>query len=242
MDLVALTIIAHYPVGFLFNQFYRIRPSSVLASLVVDIVAAALPFKLFRPTLPSHTRDGAVANRFLIDDMPVRLLLTVIGAGLHAALLLVSYYVWVPGVLVENFYPISDVTPAKKPNFPLMVLSLLPLGLAARVFLFTPAAAAPADARERTAPRFDPASATLAETALHTFWSWSARSRELIRRALVSALLTFGYTFVQLYFTVRGVEAWGAGTWGLLWTVAGLMTAAVYGWAGKFEENPLMAE
>ena len=234
-------MIAHYPINFLFNHFYRIRPSSVLASLLVDLVAAAVPFKLFRPALPSHTRDGAVANRFLIDDLPVRLLLTVIGAGLHAALLLVSYYTWVPGVLVQYFFPIPDVSAATKPNFPLMVVALAPLGLATRVFLFTPAAAAPSDARERGAPRFNPESATLSETAMHTFWSWSARSRELIKRALVAALLTFGYTFVQLYFTVRGVEAWGAGVWGLLWAVAGLMTAAVYGWAGRFE-GPLVAE
>ena len=239
-DLVALTTVSHFPVYFLFNQFYSIRPSTCLWSIFTDILAASIPFALLRPALPAHAKNpppGSVADRFLIHDMPTKLITAALGAALHGVLLFASYRTWMPSHLVSNFYPLATIDAAKAPNINVFVFNLLPLGIAMRTFLFTPALATPADERDHTLPDFDPASATLSETFAYTFWGWSARTRELIKRAAIVAGVTFMYTFVQLTFTVRGVEPAGAAGWAGFWSIAGLATAAVYGWVGHLETD-----
>ena len=240
LDLAALTFVSHYPKYFLFNQFYLIRPSTVIANMAIDVLASSVPFSLLRTTIPAHTGHpppGSIANSFIINDLPVQLALGALAAALHGLVLFASYQTWLPSFLVVELEGMPSVAAAKQSQFSVLVAALLPLGIATRALLFTPAAATQTDDRDRAVPEFDPASATLSETVAYTFWSWSARTRELIKRAATTATLTLVYTFLHLHFTVHGIESLGAAAWASVWAFALLATAAVFVWVGQFEKR-----
>ena len=105
-----------------------------------------------------------------------------------------------------------------------MPLTLL-LGLAAKSFVFTPAAAAPG----AKVSSFNPESATLGETFWYNVWGYSERTKTVITRTLALMLVSGVNTFVQSFVTVEGVEMMGAVAYSGVWVVAAGVTGAALG-------------
>ena len=120
-------------------------------------------------------------------------------------------------------------------NFPYLVASFIPLGFAAKVFIFTPATAAKPDRHDKEIAKFDPESSTLGETILYNFWGYSKRTRALIVRTATLAAVTGLHTSLQTYITVEGAEALGAIGWSSVWSLAATLTGVAYWWVGDVQ-------
>jgi len=109
----------------------------------------------------------------------------------------------------------------------------LPLGLAAKSFIFTPATVAsfPEDTDTKITP-FNPTTATLSETFWYNVWGWGARTKIVIARTLALMLVSGGSTFLQSFATLDGVESQGAVAYAGIWGFAALITGAALGTAG----------
>ena len=121
-------------------------------------------------------------------------------------------------------------------DWPKLTLFLIPVGIAAKSFLFvTATGAVRAPEEEAELASFDPETATLGETIWYNFWGYSKKTRLLIIRTFTLAALAFFNTSLQLFITVRGVELSGAVGWASVWSAATLATGLFYWWVGNVE-------
>lgn len=115
-------------------------------------------------------------------------------------------------------------------------ISLLPfaliLGLAARVFVFTPAAASTPSTLDAKRRAFNPAKASLAETFWWNLWGYDARTKAVIKRTAALVVVSAVNTFVQSLWTVEGIAWMGAGAWAGVWGTAALVTGGAFGLVG----------
>ena len=232
-DMASLTFLAHLPTNFLLFYFYHIRPSTVVFSLVTDIISTYVPFYLLRPLAPVHYAEaprGAVANRFIINDFPILIYTTLLAAGIHGIVLFASFTTWLPIHLVLYFDGIRDISFVHESQLPWLILASIPTGLAARTFLFSPAAGAKRDLGDIKNLAFKPETATLSETIYYNLWGYSKRTRTLIQRTAILAATIGLYTWFQIWFTVDGTEWTGAAGWGAVWSAATTLTGAAFWW------------
>ena len=101
----------------------------------------------------------------------------------------------------------------------------LALGLAARSFIFTPAAAA---SSEKAVP-LETEAASLSETFWYNVWGYSERTRVVVKRTAVLMLVSGLNTFVQTFVTMEGVEAVGAAAYSGVWVLASAVTGLALG-------------
>lgn len=167
--------------------------------------------------------------------MPGRLLTTLLAAGIYSVVLYASYSTWLPTHLVVHFNGLPTIAPAHKAALPLLIGTLLPLGYAAREFLFAPATGARLNLADIRARAFNPATATLAETLRYNLWGYSKRTRELIKRTATLVAVSGFNTWLQTYVTVEGVESVGAAGWAAVWAAAAGATGLAYAWVGDVE-------
>lgn len=194
-----------------------------------------IPFRLLRPvsaTHALHAPKGSVANRSILNDLPVRLLTTVLASGIYSVLLYASYSTWLPEHLVVHLDGLPTIAPAHTAALPVLILTLLPVGYAAREFLFAPATGARLNLGDIRARAFNPATATLGETVRYNLWGYSKRTRELIKRTATLVAVSGFNTWLQMYVTVEGVDSVGAAGWAAVWATAAACTGLVYGWVG----------
>jgi hypothetical protein len=232
-DLAALTFLSHLPTLHLLTSFYTIRPTTVVTSLLVDVISTYLPFRLLRRILPPHATSppkGVVANKSVINDLQIQFLVVVLGAAVYAISVFSSFTTWLPTYLVVHFNGLRDLSGVYTAQFQRILLTSVPIGLATKVFLFTPAAGTPRDEADNRIAVFDPQSATLEETVRYNFWGFSARQRALYTRTAVLAGVTLVHTWLQVYVTVEGAEGYGAFGWAMVWSMAAVLTGAVYSW------------
>lgn len=230
-----MTLLSHLPPLFLLSTFYAIRPTTVVASLAIDIVTTYLPFRLLRPLLPAHkpaSTKAPVPNRFVINDLPVRLVTTVLAAAIYGTVIYGSYKSWLPVHLVTYFDGLKDISAAHSVALPLLIASLLPVGYAAHEFLFTPFAATTAEYEDEEPVVFDPATATLAETLQYNFWGYSRASKFLITRAITLMVVTGFNTWLHTFVTIEGAENLGAIGWSSVWVLAAAATSFAFWWVG----------
>ncbi|KAA6407937.1 MAG: hypothetical protein FRX48_08288 [Lasallia pustulata] len=213
IDLASLTVLSHFPPLYLLTTFYAIRPTTILASLAIDTLTTYIPFRLLRPIHPTHAPSPpprSISNRPIIHDSSVLLWTTLLAAAIHAVLLYLSLITWLPLHLVLHFDGLRDISAAHGAALPYLLAASLPLGYAAREFLFTPATGARRDLAELKATAFNPETASLAETLWYNFWGFSKRTRTLVVRTATLVAVVGVHTWVQVFVTVEGTEAYGA--------------------------------
>ena len=230
----------HFPPLYLLTTFYNIRPSTIWVSLLVDIGAAYVPFKLLRQRSPYHSTSdapkGTVANRSVIADSGVRLSTTVLGALVYAVTLFISFKTpFFRLTLARDFTGLRDLSAVYEPAIPALVIATVVLGAAASLFVFTPALGARPDATDNAIDSFDPEHATFSETLMFNIWGWHTRTRTLLKRTLTLAVMTGLNTWLQLFVTVEGTEAFGSAIWAAPWAISALVAGAGFWWSGDVE-------
>jgi len=238
VDLASLTLLTHYPPLYLLTTFYGIRPTTMLASLIIDVLTTYIPFRLLRDMSPTHSTNppkGSVANRSIINDLGVRFFTTLLAACIYAVTVYASFCTWLPVHLVVHFDGLRDVSPAHNAALPFLIASSLPIGYAAREFLFTPATGARPGLDDIKAKAFNPASASLLETIKYNVHV-QKRTRILLKRTTILIAATAIHTWLHTYVTLEGSEYWGALGWSGLWAGAAALTGIAFWWITDVDE------
>ncbi|KAI4134529.1 MAG: hypothetical protein LQ347_001452 [Umbilicaria vellea] len=239
IDLASLTLLSHYPPLYLLTTFYDIRPTTMLTSLVIDILTTYIPFRLLRPVHPTHHTSppkGAVANRSIINDFGVRLWTTALAAAIYGVVVYTSFYTWLPVHLVLYFDGLRDISAAHSAALPYLIASSFPIGYAAREFIFTPATGARPDLGDIRAKAFNPETASLRETLWYNVWGFSKRTRTIIQRTATLVAVAGTHTWLQVFVTVEGTEFYGAAGWAGIWSAAAALTGSAYWWVANVDE------
>lgn len=222
---------------YLLNTFYEVSTTAVAISLVIDAAATYIPFRLLRSLSLAHSASSsqhsvAIPNEEIVTSPVVQTYTTILAALIYGTTLFTAYSSYLPVYLVTYF----DGIPTIAATHSATVLTLFPitfiLGLAAKSFIFTPAAAiAPVVDAEKVVV-FDPLTATFTETMRHNFWGYDKRTKIVIKRTLTLMAVCGGNTFLQSWMTVEGVEAAGAVGYSAIWVVAAGLTGAALGAVG----------
>ena len=160
-----------------------------------------------------------------MTDVSIQTYTTLLAAGIYSVTLYTAYASYLPVYLVTYFSDIPSVAAAHSAS----PISLLPttlfLGLAARSFIFTPAAAA---SGKKAAP-LDTEGASLSETFWYNVWGFSERTRVVVKRTAALMMVSGVNTFVQSFVTLQGVEAMGALAYSGVWVLASGITGLALG-------------
>ena len=232
-DVAALTLLTHLPPLALLTTCYSIRPTTMLSCLAVDLLAMSIPFNLLRRVSAAHkdhAPQGSIENRSIISDLPTQIFASLLGAGIYAFVVYGSYFTWLPAHLVLNFDGLKSMAGVYDAQFPTLVLLFIPIGIAAKVFLFTPSTAAKKDSADAQRNAFNPETASLLETFWYNVWGFSKHSRVMISRSVILAGVTFLYSWLQVYASIEGAESLGAAGWAGVWAIAAALTGAAYSW------------
>ncbi len=238
MDLGSLTLLSHMPHLYLLTTFYGIRPTTMISCLTIDVLTTWLPFRLLRELSPTHITNapkGLVSNRSVINDLSVQVYTTLLAAGIYGVVVFGSFGTWLPVYLVTHFDGLPDISAAHSAALPFLIMSFIPIGYAAKEFLFTAATGARADAYDKELARFNPATATLGETIIHNIFGYSKRTRTLIKRTATVAITGGLHTWLQTYVAIEGVEGFGAAGWSVTWAIAAMLTGAAFWWVADVE-------
>lgn len=231
---------SHSPHFYLLGAFYNISPITIITCLTVDSLTAYIPFSLLRNTLPTHqwrATRGTVADRVVVNDLPTRLLVSILAAAIYGLAVLGSFASWLPVYLVIHFDGIRDISAAHNANLPLLISLFLPIGAAAGEFLFRASQGTKSDAHDVHTASFNPETASLSQTIAYNFWGFSARTRSLIKRTATVAVITGVHTWLQTYVAIEGVEAYGAAGWAAVWSSAAALTGLAFWWVGNVENT-----
>ena len=223
------------PYHYFLSTFYNIRPTTSAYCIAIDTLTAYVPFYLLKVSSSIHsikTPKGVAANRSVINDTGVQVYTSLLAAGIYTVVVLASYSTWLRSFLAIHFDGLPDLSAAYNSNFPWLILSFLPTGFAAKVFLFTPATAAKADKYDKQTAAFNPETATLGETVMYNLWGYSHRARKLIRRTALLVAVGGAHTIIQTYGTLEGAELVGAAGWSSVWGLAATLTGAAFLWVG----------
>ncbi|TVY86945.1 hypothetical protein LAWI1_G006314, partial [Lachnellula willkommii] len=231
-DLAALSLLSHGPPLYLLSTFYSIRTSTVLNSLLIDVLTTYIPFRLLRSLSPAHTASPysniSVPNREILTDTTVQAVTTLLAASIYSVTLYSAYVTHLPLYLATYFEGIPTIEYAYRATpFTLLPLSLV-LGLAAKSFIFTPAAVI-VDKRQR---EFDPSKASFEETVRWNVWGYGDKTKVVIKRTAALALVSGVNTFVQSWVTIEGVEPLGAAAYAGIWVVAAAISGVALGVVG----------
>lgn len=236
-DVAALTFLSHVPYPYFLTSFYLIRPTTAIGCLAIDLLAAWLPFYSLKVSSSIHsvkTPRGVAVNRSVINDYGVQAATSLLAAGIYGVVVLTSYSSWLPTYLVFHFDGIRDVSALHNRNFPWLVGSFLPLGFAAKIFLFTPATASKPDNHDKEIAKFNPETATLGETVWYNIWGFSKRTRALIKRTATLVAVAGLHTALQTY-TIEGAEGLGAIGWSSVWALAATLTGLAFWWVADVQ-------
>ncbi|KAL2835538.1 hypothetical protein BJY01DRAFT_252558 [Aspergillus pseudoustus] len=239
-DVLSFTFLIHLPTYALLSSFYGLRPTTILASYAIVLLSNAVPFALLRkPTLVhnlSRAPPTTVSNRGILQDWAITLYTTILATAIYTVTVYLSYETWLPSQLVVYFERIPNITRvhAGPAGLPLLFLSLLPAGWAARDFLFVSSAGtppAPSSDLEKGKSATSRQGEYLACAVYRKTWgALSRRTRVLISRTVVLATVLLVNTLIQVAGTVNGASFEGATAWGFVWALATSVTGLTYGW------------
>jgi len=226
--------LTHLPTYSLLTFFYGIRPTSALVAFGVTIASTALPFVfLRRPSSVhdlSHAPAGAIPNRAILQDKVTTVFTTLMAASVFSVVLYASYATWLPARLVVHFEGLPDISAAHAGpgGLPVLFLTLVPAGWAARDFLFVSSTGYSANA-EQSSTSFE-GEYLIAAVYRATWGKLSTKTRVLVSRSTILAISVLLNTVVQVAGTISDVSVEGAATWGAVWAAAALITGATFGW------------
>ena len=238
VDVASLVLLSHMPHLYLLTTFYGVRPTTMLATLSVDVLATYIPFRLLRNVSPTHLTEvpkGAVANRSLLTDSMIKVFTVILPASIYAVVVFGSFGSWLPVYLVIHFDGLKDISAAHSAALPYLMMSFLPVGYAAREFLFTPTIGAKRGLGDIKGSAFNPETASLSETVYYNIWGYSKRTKSLIQRTGTLVAIGSFNTWLQTYVTIEGAEGYGAAGWASVWALAATITGAAFWWIGDVE-------
>ena len=236
--MAALTLLSHMPYYHLLRIFYGVRPTTILNNLSIDMLSVYIPFYFLRQNSVTHDAKAprsAVSNRSVINDLRVQCYTSILAAGIYGVVLYLSLASWLPLYLVIHFDGVRSLQGAHEAAYPFVVLGVVPLGFAAKAFIFTPAMGEKPDSHDAKNAAFNPQTATFWETVKYNVWGHSKRTRTLIQRTTTLIAFTGLYNWLQTYFVVEGAEFFGAAGWSGVWALAASLTGIVFWWVGDVE-------
>ncbi|KAA8646194.1 hypothetical protein EYZ11_010052 [Aspergillus tanneri] len=246
-DASSFIFLVHLPTYALLASFYNIRPTTVLVSYAIVLFSTSIPFILLRsPTSVhnlSHVPWDVVSNRSILQDRPTTIYTTVVATSIFTVTLYLSYATFLPSFLVVHFEPIPNISAvhAGPAGLPILFVSLLPFGWAARDFLFASSAGAvasspPSSSKSEESTKKGSGSPSregeyLACAVYRKTWgTLSVKTKVLVSRTFVLAGILVGNTIIQVAGTIDGADIKGASVWGAVWAVATFVVAGTFGW------------
>lgn len=176
-----------------------------------------------------------VANRSVISDTSVRVYTSILAAAIYGVVVFGSFGSWLPVYLVLHFDGLRDISAAHSAALPKLIALSLPVGHAAREFIFTPSTGSRPDSFDDQIASFNPETATLRETFLYNIWGYSKRTRTLIKRTFILAAITGIHNWLEAYIAIEGTEIFGAAGWSAVWALAAIVTGTAFWWVGDVE-------
>ncbi|KPI35199.1 uncharacterized protein AB675_10154 [Cyphellophora attinorum] len=150
-DVASLTVLSATPIAILQFLFYKIKPQVMAIEIATSVISSAVPFYLLRSIAPAHhpgdkSTKFSLRNRAILTDPYTATYTSILGAAILAVFLELSFETYLPTFLIREFTYISTLEPAHRgaAQLPILVLSLLPAGVAFRSFLFAPSTSVPA--------------------------------------------------------------------------------------------------
>ncbi|KAF4158267.1 hypothetical protein CNMCM6069_004467 [Aspergillus lentulus] len=235
-DVLSFTFLTHLPTYSLLWSFYGIRPTTILASYGITLISTAIPFILLRRPSSVHNlqqaASDAVPNRTILQDRPTALYTSIAATAIYAVALYLSYATWLPAYLVVHFENIPDIRLANAgpAGLPILFLTLLPAGWAARDFLFVSSTGASGSDASVKLKSANEGEYLVCGIYRKTWGILSAKTRVLVLRTALLASMMVLNTVFQVAGTVRGVDVPGATMWGAIWGVATVAVGGVFGW------------
>ncbi|KAL2693799.1 hypothetical protein Neosp_000362 [[Neocosmospora] mangrovei] len=235
LDVAMLDLLSHGPHYFLLSTFYNLSATTALWALAIDIASVAVPFSLLRPLSTVHTPSAAAAaglpNRELID-LPLQLYTTALSTGIYTVVLVLSLRFILPRILVVYYTGLPTLEPAYTASYPSVLPVTLLFGVAASTFIFAPFATTARAKEDDKIDEFDPVAASLGETVWWNVWGYTAKTKVVVRRTAIAALVAATNTFLASTKTLYGVEAAGAAVYASVWAFAALCTGIGLGFVG----------
>ncbi|CAG8939502.1 unnamed protein product [Penicillium salamii] len=233
-DAASFLFLTHLPTYSLLSFFYHVRPTSALAAFGVMLVSTTLPFVLLRRPSSVHnlsrTPADAIPNRAILQDKVTTIFTTILAASIFSVVLYASYATWLPARLVVHFESLPDISAAHAgpAGLPVLFMTLIPAGWAARDFLFISSMGYSAETNQTPSP--SEREYLIASVYRATWGKLSTKTKVLISRSVTLAFGILLNTVIQVAGTIRDVSIEGAVTWGALWAAAALITGATFGW------------
>ncbi|EEU46612.1 uncharacterized protein NECHADRAFT_79376 [Fusarium vanettenii 77-13-4] len=235
LDVAMLDLLSHGPHYFLLSTFYNLSATTALWALAIDIASVAVPFSLLRPLSTVHTPSAAAAaglpNRELID-LPLQLYTTALSTGIYTVVLVLSLRFILPRILVVYYTGVPTLEPAYTASYPSVLPVTLLFGVAASTFIFAPFATTARAKEDDKIDEFDPVAASLGETVWWNVWGYTAKTKVVVRRTAIAALVAATNTFLASTKTLYGVESAGAAVYASVWAFAALCTGIGLGFVG----------
>jgi hypothetical protein len=173
-----------------------------------------------------------VPNREIVTDNSVQAATTLLAASIYSVTLYSAYVTYLPLYLATYFEGIPNISAAHTSTpSSLLPLSLL-LGVAAKSFIFTPAAATVPTREDARNKAFDPSRATLRDTFWWNVWGYSSKTKTVIKRTTALVLVSGVNTFLQAWVTIEGVEPLGAVAYAGVFVVAATVSGGALGIVG----------
>ena len=222
----------------LLRIFYGIRPTTILSNISIDMLSVYVPLYFLRAKSVTHDPSApksAVSNRSIINDFLVQLYTSLLATLIYGLVLYVSLKSWLPTYLITHFDGVKSLQAAHEAAYIFVAFGALPLGFAAKSFIFTPAMACKPDTSDARNAAFNPVTATFWETVKYNVWGHSKRTRTLIKRTATLIAFTGLYIWLQVYYVVEGAEFFGAAGWAAVWAVAATITGFAFWWVGDVE-------
>lgn len=214
--------------------FYHVRTAAALAALAIDAISVFVPFQLLRPVSGVHAGGRSVPNREIITDPLIQISTTALSSMVYSITLFAAYRTFLPRVLVLYFGGIPTVAPAYDATYLSVIPVAILLGLAAKVFIFTPFVGTGRSAEDKKLRQFDPVRASLQETFVHNVWGYTAKGKVGIVRTAVVVLFTFVNTYLQCTKLIAGIEPTGAIYYAAVWATAALFSGISLGHVGSW--------
>ncbi|KAL4918521.1 hypothetical protein BDW62DRAFT_62262 [Aspergillus aurantiobrunneus] len=239
-DVLNFSFLIHLPTYIFLSSFYGLRPTTILTSYVIVLFSTTIPFTLLRnPALVhnlSRASATAVSNRSILQDWGITIYTTVLATAIYTVVLYLSYETWLPAQLVVHFEKLPNITKAHAgpAGLPILFISLLPAGWAARDFLFVSSTGTPAsqgsDLEKEKSSSSKQGEYLACAIYRKTWGALSPRIRVLISRTATLAAVLMINTAIQVAGTVNGASLEGASAWGSVWTLSTLIVGLTYGW------------
>ena len=232
-DIASFIFLTHLPTYTLLAFFYKINLTTILSSNAILLTTTTLPYVLFRRYFNDNNNQGPTPG--ILQDRLTNICITFFATALFSVILYTSYATWLPAQLVVHFPSLPDVsiTHVGAAEWPVLFLSCLPAGYAAKGFVFDAWArvsAADSSSEKEENERERHGEYLICALYRNTWGKAAPGTRVLVSRTAALVSMTLLNTLVQLVGTVRGVEVEGALVWGGVWVAACAVVGTAFGW------------